>query len=91
MPDYFSIDPDAKRDLTWPWGEFLADRATTITAATVVADTPANVTFLTLVDIDGSNVSVRVQISAAVDLTCHIVCANGEEEDWTMSFDVKHH
>lgn len=87
--EHHTIDPDAKRDITWPWQTFLTARQTTINTATVVADVPANVTFLSLVDVTATVVSVRVQIHAAVELTCRIVCANGEEQDWTMSFTTK--
>lgn len=92
MTDYRDIDPDAKRVISWPWLTFLEDRSTGIDSATVTADDPDQVDFLSTVDETAGTVSVMVQVhDPGVLLTCHIVCSNGEEEDWEMKLTTRDH
>jgi hypothetical protein len=76
------------------WTAWLADSGTSYTSHTAVADDPLEVSASTYAN---GVVSVTVKtktlghpvIGQKYAVTCHIVCANGEEEDQTVYLKIR--
>ena len=88
MPKSFRIDPDARKDYVFDWAAWLG------------ADTIANYTLTAAGDVEldgdsGTGTAVTgwvrgVDDEATGSVTCHIVTAEGREDDRTMTFYGRH-
>lgn len=88
MPKAFRIDPDAKKDYIFDWAAFLNGD----TIAGYVLTAAGDVTIASDSQTDTAvTVWVRdVDADATGSVTCHIVTAEGREDDRTMTFYGKH-
>jgi len=88
MPKAFRIDPDAKKDYVFDWTAFLG--ADTIASYTLTATGD-----VTIASDSQTDTAVTVWVRGVDDeatgfVTCHIVTAEGREDDRTMTFYGRH-
>jgi hypothetical protein len=88
MADSYIKDPDAVLDYQWNWASWLSD-GDTIASATVTAPTG-----LTVDSITATSSAVTAWLSGGTAgtsyrVTCHIVTADGREDDRSITIIVR--
>lgn len=95
MPQNNKLDPQARLDFTWDWGDWIVTgdpiASYTLTAETGLAYEDDNLHASPTTDADDAAVTAWVSVDGGavgdrLGITCHIVTAAGREDDRTKYF-----
>lgn len=81
-----TLDPDAKKRISFDWTPWLTNESTSISSFVL---TPSTGVTIHSDDETGGVVTALVSAEASGRVTCHIVCADAQEDDKTMYISVR--